>query len=739
MDYLDEKVLNLFSGIIVRKDLTTYMKRGANVPGFVIEYLLGMYCNNRDEKAVSEGLKKISDALSRNYIKPNEVELIKSKIKEKGLYTIIDCLSVRLDEKNDIYFGKFSNFKIPEIVIDPELVKSYPKLLTGGMWGFIGLAYNPYNFNSSDEEDTSAINEEKEIEEKINNVKYAEDNVEAKNVVKNYLQKHSDELLVKKKDRNDRRGSFYFTRCPFILERIKPIQLAGFDFAKLIEKRKEFTLDEWMTFILRCVGIESSALNVKEKLHYIERIVPLFERNYNLVELGPRGTGKSYIYKEISPHSLLVSGGNASSSSLFYNVSRKKVGMVGNWDCVAFDEVTGKALKDEIVIQILKDYMASGSFSRGDAFISADASLVFIGNINDSVENLLRVSHLFSDFSGSVANDSAFFDRIHYYLPGWEIPKLNNSLLTTNYGLISDCFAEFAQYMRKFDFGNDFDKYFKLNKSVNTRDEIAIRKTMSGLSKILFPDHEYNESDMRIVLNYAIEGRTRVKMQLKKISGEEFSNIDLGYIDSHGVSTIVGVPEKPVDSIIPNAKLKAGHVFTAGTSIRDKIPSLFKMEVTSTIGEGNLITQGVQSSYSLKMAESIKAGWYQFKEKVALFTKNANIPSHDYMFYLNDIQNRSASKDLNVALFIALISHAKEQPVKNSLAVLGSISLTGSFERDHRIVDNIRCAYHAGAKTILVSHVNKDLIDQCEEVFIKEINIVYYKNLEEAVAASFGD
>lgn len=656
MDLISEKVIKNFGNLNVRKDLTSYMKRTANVPGYVIEYLLGMYCNSQKENVVSEGLKKISKALGENYVKPYEIELIKSKMKGKGSYTIIDCLTVRLDDVRDVYLGTFDNFKIGDIVIEKELVRSYPKLLVGGVWGFIKLVYRDI-----EDEDTKTSDENDALSSVLNDV-FKTEKENNKRVIDSYEEKHKKDFVLEKQ-KNHRRHGFSFDNFAFILDKFTPIQLATFNISDLKEKRKDFSLEEWMVFILRSVGIEGSELNFKEKMHYIERIVPLFERNYNLVELGPRGTGKSYLYKEISPYSILLSGGNANISSLFYNLTRREVGIVGNWDCVAFDEVTGKTLSNELLVQILKDFMASGSFTRGNNYITADASLVFIGNINDSVENLLRVSHLFAGFSHLVENDSAFFDRVHYYLPGREIPKLSNRLLTSEYGLISDCFAEFAKEMRKYDYGHDFDEFFKLNSSVNTRDEIAIRKTMSGLLKILFPDRSYNENDLKKVLNYAIEGRTRVKNQLKKMSGDEFADTNLGYVDRYGLLTIVNVPEKCADSMISSDTLNPGYVYTAGPSLREKNPSLFRIETKKILGSGNLITQGIISNYSRKLEEDVKAAWLQFKNDYCLYNSSSDsFSSSDFVFYLNDIQNRGATKYISTALYVALTSLFLNKP-----------------------------------------------------------------------------
>lgn len=493
MDALDRKINEVFPGKVVRKDLTALLRRGANVPTFVLEYLLGMYCATDDETAIAEGVEKIRKILAENYVRPEESEKVKSLIRERGEYTVIDKVSAVLDEYKDIYVARFSNLEIEPFVLQSDYAVKYTKILMGGIWCIARIGYT-----------------------------YQQDSME-------------DE-----KKRRKKRGP---EDSPFRILGLKPIQLPNLDAAEMIDKRKEFTTEEWIAMLLRSEGMEPDALSEKEKLHFIERMVPLAEHNYNLCELGPRGTGKSHLYKEISPYSILMSGGQTTTANLFYSMAAHRVGLVGHWDCVAFDEVAGMRFRDLDAIQIMKDYMASGSFARGRDMINADASMVFVGNINDSVQNLLKVAHLFEPFPPEFNNDSAFFDRIHYYLPGWEIPKMRSELLTEKYGLITDCLAELTREMRKKDCTHLLDAYFRLNNKFNKRDEIAVRKTMSGLIKLIFPDENVTEDEMRRLLEYAIEGRRRVKEQLKLMAGVEFADVALGYVDEYGSETVVSVPE----------------------------------------------------------------------------------------------------------------------------------------------------------------------------------------------------
>lgn len=481
MDALDHKIVEHFPGKIVRKDLTALLKRGANVPTFVLEYLLGIYCATDDEVAIATGIEKIRRILAENYVRPEESEKIKSLIRERGEYTVIDKISAHLDEYSDFYVARFANLEIEPFVIQSEYAVNYTKILMGGIWCIARISYT-------------------------------------------YKEDFGDDESNKKK----RRGP---EESPFRITSLKPIQLPNLELSEIIDQREHFSTAEWMDMLLRTEGIEPDALQEKEKLHFLERMVPLVEHNYNLCELGPRGTGKSHLYKEISPYSILMSGGQTTTANLFYSLSSHRVGLVGHWDCVAFDEVAGMHFRDQDAIQIMKDYMASGSFARGRDTINADASMVFVGNINDTVQNLLKVTHLFSPFPPEFNNDSAFFDRIHYYLPGWEIPKMRSSLLTEKYGLITDCLAEFTRGMRRLDYTHVLDDYFQLNNQFNKRDEIAVRKTMSGLIKLLFPDKNITREETEWLLKYAIEGRRRVKEQLKIMDGIEFADVNLGYCD----------------------------------------------------------------------------------------------------------------------------------------------------------------------------------------------------------------
>ena len=676
MDALDRKINEVFPGKVVRKDLTALLRRGANVPTFVLEYLLGMYCATDDETAIAEGVEKIRKILAENYVRPEESEKVKSLIRERGEYTVIDKVSAVLDEYKDIYVARFSNLEIEPFVLQSDYAVKYTKILMGGIWCIARIGYT-----------------------------YQQDSME-------------DE-----KKRRKKRGP---EDSPFRILGLKPIQLPNLDAAEMIDKRKEFTTEEWIAMLLRSEGMEPDALSEKEKLHFIERMVPLAEHNYNLCELGPRGTGKSHLYKEISPYSILMSGGQTTTANLFYSMSAHRVGLVGHWDCVAFDEVAGMRFRDLDAIQIMKDYMASGSFARGRDMINADASMVFVGNINDSVQNLLKVAHLFEPFPPEFNNDSAFFDRIHYYLPGWEIPKMRSELLTEKYGLITDCLAELTRELRKKDCTHLLDVYFRLNGKFNKRDEIAVRKTMSGLIKLIFPDENVTEEEMRRLLEYAIEGRRRVKEQLKLMAGVEFADVALGYVDEYGSETVVSVPEQASNTLIPAEKLPAGHVFALGANQIDGEVAVYRLENKVIRGNGKMETQGIGGNRAVN--ECVDAAWYYFMDKARSILPGTTLSDHDYLLYYADPQSKGLSTEVSVAELVGLCSAVANRPVMEATAVIGEIKLSGTMGEIKNLENIVRVAKNAGAKQLLLPiqsmqelmHVPGELLTAVQPIFYSD-------------------
>ena len=671
LDTLDEKVVANFPGKIVRKDLTALMKRGANVPTFVLEYLLGMYCSTEDDEMVAQGIERIRKILTENYVRPDESEAIKSKIKELGQYTIIDKVHAKLDEYEDIYVASFSNLAIEPFVMPAEYVRNYAKILQGGIWCILRIEY--LQPEDADEDALADF--------------------------------FDDAPKPKSKKKSRKRGP---QDSPFHVVSLKPIQMPNLDLDGMIALRSEFTAEEWMDLLLRSCGYEPAALKLKQKLHFIARMVPLVEHNYNLCELGPRGTGKSHVYKEISPYSILMSGGQTTTANLFGRMnanaradSLARAGLVGNWDCVTFDEVAGMRFKDMNAIQILKDYMASGSFARGKDQLNADASMVFEGNINDTPQSVLKTTHLFQPFPPEFNNDSAFFDRIHLYLPGWEVPKMRSDLLTGHYGLITDCLSEFCHEMRKRDFTHLADDYFRLNSDFNKRDEIGVRKTFSGMAKLLFPDENMTKEDVRMLMGYAVEGRRRVKEQLKIMAGVEFIDVNLGYIDVENPAEnhVVYVPEQSKSALVPDGPLQAGHVFAVGHSIEGEM-AVYKLENKAVAGDFKLETEGL--GYNRAVNDGIEAAFKYFGNNANKVALGVRAGAYDYLMFFNELQKKGLSAEVSLAEFVGLCSAACGRPVAASLVIPGILRMSGSMDELRDLEDIFRVAKNAGAKKILL-------------------------------------
>lgn len=674
MEELNEKLNKYFAGKVVRKDLTKKIKEGANVPVYVLEYLLGMYCATADEQAINDGVSTVKRILADNFVRPDEAEKIKSKIKEQGIYTIIDKVTVRLNERQDIYQAEFSNLGIKDAYISEDIVKKYEKLLVGGIWCIV-------------------------------KVSYTFDDVE----------KH---------------------KIPFTASSLDPIQLPNMDLEGLFEGRKNFTKEEWMDVLIRSMGIEPSQLTDIQKWHFIERAVPLVENNYNLCELGPRGTGKSHIYKEISPNSILVSGGQTTVANLFYNMGQKKIGLVGMWDCVAFDEVAGITFKDKDGIQIMKDYMASGSFARGKEEKNANASMVFVGNINQSVEVLLKTSNLFEPFPKEMANDSAFFDRMHFYLPGWEIPKMRPELITDEYGFITDYLSEYFREMRKRTFSDSLDKYFKLGNNLNQRDVIAVRKTVSGLVKLLYPNGEYSKEELEEILAYALVGRRRVKEQLKKIGGMEFYDVHFSYIDLDTMEEkFISVPESGGGKMIPEGMLKAGHTYFIGRGNSGMI-GVYKIEVESPNGHGKFQVSGIGTDRETK--EALNTAFNYFKANRKNISASIQTDDVDYLLHIEDLQGIGASKDVSLASFVAMCSSALKKPMQGSLVILGSMSIGGTIGKVEELANTLQVCFDAGAKKILLPMSSASDISSVPSDLFSKFNISFYNDPEDAAFKALG-
>lgn len=674
MDELSLKLNSSFAGKVVRKDLTQKLKQGANVPTYVLEYLLGMYCATDDEDGINEGVQRVKNILADNFVRPDEAEKIKSKIREMTRYTVIDKLTVKLNEKKDIYTAEFSNLGLNNVEISAKYVKDFEKLLGGGIWCIVKLQYF-----------------------------YDET---AKNA------------------------------SPFLIDQVTPIQMPNMDMNEFIECRKQFNKEEWIDVLIRSIGMEPTQLTYEVKWHMLLRMVPLCENNYNMCELGPRGTGKSHLYKEISPNSILVSGGQTTVANLFYNMGRRTMGLVGMWDTVAFDEVAGITFKDKDGIQIMKDYMASGSFARGKEEKAASASMVFVGNINQSVDVLLKTSHLFEPFPDVMAYDSAFFDRIHFYLPGWEIPKMRPEFFTDNYGFITDYLAEFLREMRKTTFGDVTDKYFRFGNNLNQRDVIAVRKTVSALTKLLYPHGEFSKEDIEEILRYALVGRRRVKEQLKKIGGMEFYDVHFSYIDNETMQEeFIAVPEQGSGTLIPEGAMKAGQIYTVGVGNSGML-GVYKLETEVVNGSGKFEKTGLGSHREAK--ESIETAFRYFKANSKNVSASISTTSKDYLMHVQDVNGVGMTSSLSLAAIIAMCSGALNKPVQSQCAVLGAVSIGGTINKVEDLASTLQVCFDAGAKKVLIPMVNAaDIATVPPELFAK-FQIMFYSHAEDAVFKALG-
>lgn len=631
---LDQLLNEHFAGRVVRKDLTKLIKEGANVPVYVLEYLLGMYCASDDPEIIEQGLRNVKTVLAENYVRPDEAEKVKSLVRERGSYKVIDRVTVKLNERKDKYEASFSNLGIKDAEISAGIVKEYEKLLVGGIWVIATLSY--------------------------------------------YFEEGQ-------------------TSSPFGVSLLKPIQMPNMNMDELFSGRAALSTDQWRESLIRSIGMEPASLKEDVQWHLLARMVPFVENNYNVCELGPRGTGKSHIYKECSPNSILVSGGQTTVANLFYNMSSRRIGLVGLWDVVAFDEVAGISFKDKDGVQIMKDYMASGSFARGREQMEASASMVFVGNINQSVESLVKTSHLLAPFPEAMT-DSAFFDRFHAYIPGWEIPKMRPEFFTNRYGLIVDYLAEFFREMRKRSFADAIEKYFKLGNNLNQRDVIAVRKTVSGLMKLLYPHGQFNKEDVRQCLEYALQVRRRVKEQLKKIGGMEFYDVHFSYIDNDTLEEhFVSVKEQGGGGLIPEGPAKPGFLYTIGLSNKG-MPGLYRLELQVTKGSGKLATSGLWNSSSAK--EQVKIAFDYFKANASRISGGSKVLEHDFHLHVVELQNTGPLSHLALPSLVAFASGLLGRSVQSQMVVLGDMSLGGSVTPVESIAECLQVAFDAGAKKV---------------------------------------
>lgn len=691
MTEFDAKILRHFPGKAVRKDLTSLMKKGANVPTYVLEYLLGMYCATDDEEIIAVGLEKIQKILSENYVHPDQSEYVKSRIRENGQHTVIDKISVVFEEREDKYIAHFTNLRMAPFEVEADLVVHNEKLLIGGIWCIVRIEYVGLAGDEEGEEPVVDIFGNQKVQRKVK----------------------------KKKSRYD---------SPFAITSLKPIQMPNLDLDEILEARDSFNSEEWIALLLRSAGYEPTQLTQKERLHYLLRFVPFIQKNYNLVELGPRGTGKSHVYSELSPYSILISSGHTTVSNMFYNMASHRVGLVGMWDCIAFDEVSGITQASADMVQTMKNYMANGSFARGTETVNSDASIAFEGNTFKSVATMMRTTNLFEPFPGEFNNDSAFFDRIHAYLPGWETPKLRAELFTKGYGLISDCFSEFCHAMRRYDFTNAFGAWFALNGNYNTRDDTAVRRTFSGLAKLIYPDGQMTKGQARDLLAYAIECRRRVKEQLRKMNPAEFSDVALGYIDLEtGEEVIVELPEVSNGTLVFAGLEVPGYVYSVGRSLKGTL-GVYRLENKLISGDGVFSFKNVEGlpSSARSVKDSLTAAFNYFEETAE---KIVAVPhtQYDYSLYFNDLQNRGVSDEVSVAEVLGLVSALANRAVLPGLVICGRVVMSGSMMPITADLEEIFVtAANAGAKRILLPLECQEKHEKLKQELKNEIETIFY-------------
>ena len=692
-EIIKDKLRQHFEGKIVRKDLTKKIKEGANVPVYVLEFLLGQYCCSDDEAVIEKGVQNVKRILADNFVRPDEAQKILSQLRKKGSHTIIDMVTVRLDMKKDCFFAAFSNLGVDDVPIADEYPEKYDRLLCGGIWCIVQLDYEVEGDNTFGLEDIDG-----------------------------------NPLRSKQKKQKD--------ISPISIRKLTPIQMPHIDMDDLKQGRKAFTKDEWLDVMMRSIGMEPDELTYREKWLLLTRMIPLVENNFNLCELGPRSTGKSHLYKEISPNSILVSGGQTTVANLFYNMGRRTVGLVGLWDCVAFDEVAGIKFKDKDGVQIMKDYMASGSFARGKEEKAASASMVFVGNINQSVDVLLKTSSLFDPFPPEMGTDTAFLDRIHCYLPGWEIPKFRPEHFTNDYGFISDYLAEFIRELRKEQYGDAIDHYFRLGKNLNQRDTIAVRRMADGYLKLLYPDGEFTKEEVEEVLQISLEMRRRVKEQLKKLGGMEFYDVNFSYIDNETFEEkYVSVPEQGGGKLIPEGLCNPGQIYTVSRGKNGMI-GVFRLESQMLPGSGKFDRTGIGSDRECK--EAADTAYNFLKANGKRISGSISTTSKDYVINYQDLQGLGMTKTLALPTLVALCSIALQRPVQSSMVILGDFSIGGTILKVENLASTLQVCLDSGAKKVLLPAATMmDLVTVPPDL-MSAFQLVPYSDPADAVFKALG-
>jgi ATP-dependent Lon protease len=669
---LDRKIIDIFGGKVVRKDLVRKVKSGANVPVYVLEYLLGKYCATDDSVAIEAGLKIVNTTLAENFVRADEANKAQSMVKEKGRFTIIDKVRVRYLSEEDKYWAEFINFGHKNVHIPEVYIRNFDRLLVGGIWAQVTI-------------------------------------------------KHEYDEEVKGK------------KSPFWIEDMKPIQLASFDLVEYKALRAKFTTNEWIDVLVSTIGMEPSQFSRRQKLLLLARLIPLCEQNYNIVELGPRGTGKSYAFQELSPYVILLTG-PTTVANLFYNLSTNKIGLVGLWDAIAFDEVADLQKMPKEVVTTLKTYCESGQFARGKEMLSGIASIAMFGNTNQPVDVMVKSSHLFLPMPESIREDLAFLDRIHFYLPGWEIPKMRIEFFTDGYGFIVDYFAEALRELRKHNFTEMLDKEFSLGSHLNARDVKAVRKSVSGLAKLIYPHGEINKEELIEILELAIEGRRRVKEQLKKMGSYEYHQTSFSYIDTDTrEEKFVGVPEEGGRNLISSDPLAPGSIYAASVDDQGKV-GLYRIEVGLSAGTGKMkLLGGVEG----EMKESIQRAFAYINSRKAEQGIGTIMDSTDFNVQVIDLLGNKVPCECGVAFYIAIHSAIKKQTPLASMVCLGDITIQGNIKGVRSLTESLRISMENGAKKALIPIENKrgflevpaDIVEKVDPIFYSDVNIAMMKGL----------
>jgi ATP-dependent Lon protease len=675
MDELDQTANEVFPGLVVRKDLLRRMRSAFGVPAFVIEFLLGKYCASTDEETIKEGLEFVRETLSSKYVKPDEREAVKSAIKQHSTYEVIDKISVELVETHNKYWARLSNLNLDYINIDESEVRNHDRLLMGGVWAEISLRYD-------------------------------------------------ESFIFKGQNR------------PFFVESLRPIQLSSRNIEQFVEGRKRFSRDEWLNLLMRSMGYEPNHpyFTPRRKLHYMLRLLPFVEKNFNSVELGPRGTGKSFVYQQMSPYCHLISGGQTTTAQMFVNLASGQRGLVCLWDVVAFDEAAGIRFTDKTGLNIMKGYMEDGVFSRGRDIITAEGSVVFVGNLDGDIETIVRTSNLFYPMPKEM--DTAFYDRIHAYIPGWEFQKTRDDVYTNHFGLVTDYLAEVFKELRKCSYADYAERHFRFGAHLGGRDQKAVRKIVSGLVKLLHPDGQVSQEELQEYLSYAMEMRRRVKEQLKKMGGLEYWDTSFSFIQKEsGQETFVSVPEMGGGTVIAEGNLPPGSVYTIGTDVADRRLALFLLQSQMNPGSGRIIPLG---NLSTKMKEAIKTADAHLKANLNNLGIDRDLKSYDFTIQAINLNQAKEGAETAVAFFLSMVSAILGKPVLDRTVVLGEMSVQGMLLKVNALPERMQLAVESGAKRILIPSENKRDVADVPDAVLTAIQWQFYDSPTRAAILALG-